>query len=607
VLKERGYIKMKQWFENLKISEKLRTGFLFTAFLGVIIGIVGIISMAGMINSQQKTYDESTKGIIHSLEAESSFKDLRRSIVYLYVYYDTEKEKRCEDISNVLEIIQTHLDDYTATISDSQDQQNYEATQVAFEAYKNVADEILLAAQMDETKENLLTLIEEAASTSQNAADAFKSLTEYNDAVAMKNLTKNKMMAWIELIIMLAVMIISFVIAVFLSKYIAEIVGRPMHVFAAFAGMVAVGDFGIEKVAGEKERRWALRNDEVGELARAFDQLILSTVEQAQKTRIIADGDLTTTITIRSEEDILGKALSDLVEKLHALISSVSITAEQVGAGAGQVADGAQALASGATQQAATVEELTASAVSVSEQAIHNSASVQKAGEYVLQAAQGVSSSNEYMDRLNNAMGEIGQSSQEISKITKLVEDIAFQTNILALNAAVEAARAGNAGRGFAVVADEVRNLAAKSAEAAKQTSDLIQKSSAIVLEGEQLADDTRKLLTAVGAKTDMVVKSIKEIETASAEQTSAIEQINQGLSQVSSVVQTNAATAEESSAASEELSAQAQLLQQEIGKFKLRKDGESFRMSEHDRTSLKIQDQEGFTSLYETSDFGKY
>ena len=165
--------------------------------------------------------------------------------------------------------------------------------------------------------------------------------------------------------------------------------------------------------------------------------------------------------------------------------------------------------------------------------------------DYVEQAGKGVTESNKHMQNLNTAMREIGTSSQEISRISKLVEDIAFQTNILALNAAVEAARAGSAGKGFAVVADEVRNLAAKSAEAAKQTSELIQKSVLTVSEGERLADETLKLLVTVSEKAQMVDHAVREIESASSEQAAAIEQINQGLSQVSAVIQTNAARRE--------------------------------------------------------------
>ncbi len=168
-------------------------------------------------------------------------------------------------------------------------------------------------------------------------------------------------------------------------------------------------------------------------------------------------------------------------------------------------------------------------------------------------------------------MKQMGETSEQISKITKLVEDIAFQTNILALNAAVEAARAGDAGKGFSVVAEEVRNLAAKSSEAAKQTAALIDQASTDVAQGETLAAETAKALQNVSEKEKLVGGAIQQVEDASSKQTAAIEQITQGLSQVSAVVQTNAANAEESSASSEELAAQAKNLQKEVGKFRLK------------------------------------
>lgn len=561
---------MKRWFNNLKIARKLTTGFLLVVILLIAVGGVGTLSILRINANDTKLYQEDTLGLRYAADASKGILSIHANSLQRHTLTTQEEiTPQANLILSNLTVVDTAMDNFEASVTSQQLLSYIGDLRKNWALYKEgVRLENEAALRGEPTQAN-----PEMAALAEKMQVGFTELFEMVSQEAKEVADKNTADARITIASMVVVVLVSAGASLVIARLISNGISRPIQVFEKFATMVAVGDLNVDQVAGEKERAWAQRKDEIGGLARAFDEMIASTTEQAHKTRAIADGDLTTQITVRSEQDEMGHALTELVDKFHVLTSSIVNIAQQVNAGAGQVSNGAQALSTGTTQQAATVEELASSITNVSERAVQNSINVEKAAEYMTQAGKGVEDGTAQMQRLNASIREIAESSQQISKITKLVDDIAFQTNILALNAAVEAARAGNAGKGFAVVADEVRNLAAKSAQAAKQTADLIQKSVAAVSEGESLAGETLTLLMMVSEKTQMIEKTIGEIEQASQEQASSIEQINQGLMQVSAVVQTNAATAEQSSAASQELAAQAQVLQQEVGTFTLRKD----------------------------------
>lgn len=286
----------------------------------------------------------------------------------------------------------------------------------------------------------------------------------------------------------------------------------------------------------------------------------------------IADGDLTTQVS-NSSGDEIGDAAANfeiMRQRVHESISDIRVAADQVAAGSKNVSEASVNLSQGAAEQASSVEQLSASIAEISSQTTSNATNANRANELADLAQKHANIGNTEMKNMLTAMEEINTSSANISKIIKVIDEIAFQTNILALNAAVEAARAGQHGKGFAVVAEEVRNLAARSAKAAKETTDLIEGSIEKVNDGREIANKTAAALGTIVGNVAEVADIVSSIAKASNEQKVALEQINQGVLQVSQVVQANSATSEEAASASEELNAQAQRMKETTARFKV-------------------------------------
>ena len=557
----------KTKLENMRLQERINYGYRKVILMMLISGLLSIV-VIGVLFANMLHYinnvtvaDQSVK--ICRINVNTAARNIREMALNddasTYDSYEETVKRLLAEVDTSLKALKD-----TGIVSDS----SYEEYATALSEWGNVGYSIMEEVQNGNKEQAVNEIFDDCVPALNNLVQIAIKLDGITDEVKAQAARTTYIFTFAGIVCIIVCLAFAWMLTGKTSKRVLETILEPLR---------AVEDVAKELTEGNLHSTLEYRSeDEIGRLAHSMRKSIrilgsyVDDIGRAMK--LFAEGNFDVQPEVEWKGDFVGildsfmmfeKSIADTIKGIQNVSNEVSSAAEQVASSSNDLADGA-------TNQAAVVEELTATVAGVSEQVERNSQSAKEISARVDELGNAIMESNGKMHEMVDSMNEISDASKEIDKIIATINEIASQTNLLALNASIEAARAGEAGRGFAVVANQVNVLADQSAQAAKESSALIESSVRAVEKGMVIAGRTAAQLETVADSSKVITEEVTNIAETLETQTSEIQQINEGIEQINDVVQTNSATAEECAASSEEMSSEAENLREMIRKFKI-------------------------------------